>query len=128
MVNTVSSGSPLEAVIGFSRARRIGEWIAVSGTAPLNQSGKTVHTGDLYLQTKRCLEISKEAIEALGGSIENVIRTRIMLRDISAWQEAAKAHGEVFAGIGPACTFVEVVGFINEDWLVETEVDCVVQA
>ncbi|ESA32066.1 endoribonuclease l-psp [Leptolyngbya sp. Heron Island J] len=127
MENTVSSGSPLEEIIGFSRARRIGEWIAVSGTAPLDHEGKTVHVNDVYLQAKRCLEISKEAIEALDGSIDNVIRTRIMLKDISLWQEAAKAHGEIFANIGPACTFVEVVGFINEAWLVETEVDCIVK-
>ena len=123
---SVSSGSPYEASIGFSRACRVGNWIAVAGTAPIADDGTTAAPGDVYGQTRRCLEISRLAIEAAGGSLTGVIRTRLMLTDISRWEEAGRAHGELFGDIRPVCTFVEVSGFINPDWLVETEVDCIV--
>jgi enamine deaminase RidA (YjgF/YER057c/UK114 family) len=123
----VSSGSPYEKPIGFSRAVRIDNIIAVSGTAPIAPDGSTAHPNDLYGQTKTCLEIMKKAIEDAGGQLENVIRTRIMLKDISKWEDAARAHGEFFSDIRPACTFVEVKGFVREDWLVETEADCVLE-
>jgi enamine deaminase RidA (YjgF/YER057c/UK114 family) len=122
----ISSSSEFEKPIGFSRAVRIGNILSVSGTAPIAQDGTTAHRNDLYNQTKRCLEIMKKAITDAGGKLENVIRTRILLKDISDWENAAKAHGEYFSGIRPACTFVEVSGFIKEDWLVETEADCVI--
>lgn len=121
----ISSGSPFEGPIGFSRAVRIGNIIAVSGTAPIGADGFTVCPGDVYGQTKCCLEIIKSAIEDAGGKLENTIRTRVMLTDISRWEEAARAHGEFFSQIRPACTFVEVSGFIKDDWLVELEADCV---
>jgi len=124
MKKLVSSGSPFENSIGFSRACRIENQIAVAGTAPI-QGGKTAFVGDLYNQTKYCLEISVHAIEEAGGCVEDVIRTRIMLIDIRRWEEAAKAHGEFFSDIKPACTFVEVKGLIDPEWLVEIEVDCV---
>lgn len=122
----ISSCSPFEASIGFSRACRIGQFLSVAGTAPLSADGTTASPGDVYAQTKRCLEISKTALEAAGGSLEGVIRTRIMLTDISRWQEAGRAHGEYFGNIRPACTFMEVSRFIDAEWLVETEVDCIV--
>ncbi len=124
MRKLVSSGSHLEAPIGFSRACRIGNTIAVSGTAPIKDA-KTVFEGDVYGQTQYCLALSISAIEAVGGSVEAVIRTRIMLTDINQWEAAAKAHGELFSTIKPACTFVEVNGFIDPLWLVETEMDAV---
>ncbi len=123
----VSSGSPLEGKIGFARAVRIGNIIAVSGTAPLSDDGTTAFPGDVYQQTKRCIEIMKQAIEAAGGTLRHVIRTRIMLTDISRWEDAARAHGIFFSEIRPACTFMEVKGFVREDWLVETEADCVLE-
>jgi enamine deaminase RidA (YjgF/YER057c/UK114 family) len=122
----VSSGSPYEKPIGFSRAVRIGDLISVAGTAPIAVDGSTASEGDLYGQTKRCIEIIKQAIEEAGGSLKDVIRTRIMLKEISGWKEAARAHGESFAEVRPACTFVEVKGFIDPKWLVEMEADCVV--
>ena len=125
MRKNVSSGSHLEETIGFSRACRVGNYISVSGTAPID-NGETVFIGDVYNQTKYCLELSITAIEEAGGSIQDVIRTRIMLTDISRWKEAAQAHGDLFSTIKPACTFVEVSRFISEKWLVETEIDCVV--
>ncbi len=121
----VSSGSPFEGSIGFSRAVKIGNVIAVSGTAPIATDGTTDSPGDVYGQTLRCLEIIQQAIEDAGGQMENVIRTRVMLTDVTRWKEAAKAHGELFGVIKPACTFVEVSGLINKDWLVELEADCI---
>jgi len=122
----VPSKSPYEPVIGLSRAVRVGPWIAVSGTAPISSSGATAHPGDVYLQTKRCLEITLRAIEDAGANAASVIRTRVMLVDISRWRDAARAHGEVFGSIKPATTFMQVSGFIDPEWLVETEADCYV--
>ena len=124
MRTLVSSGSPLEEPIGFSRACRVGNIISVAGTAPI-KNGETAYVGDVYGQTKYCLELSIQAIEEAGGTASDIIRTRIMLTDISGWEDAAKAHGELFSHIRPACTFMEVSRFIGPDWLVETEVDCV---
>ena len=122
---TISSGSPMEKPIGFSRAVRVGNTILVSGTAAIAPDGSTACRGDVYGQTKYCLEIMRKAIEEAGGSLADVVRTRIMLKDMSAWKEAAKAHGEYFSEIRPACTFVGIKDFVREDWLVETEADCI---
>ena len=121
----ISLNTPLEKSIGFSRAVRIGSNIAVSGTAPIHD-GQTISPGDAYAQTKYCLQLSLDAIKQAGGALQDVIRTRVMLTDINNWQEAAKAHGELFGDIQPACTFVEVSGFIDPQWLIETEMDAVV--
>jgi enamine deaminase RidA (YjgF/YER057c/UK114 family) len=123
----ISSGSPFERPIGFSRALRVGNTISVSGTAPIAAGGGTAYPGDLYRQTLTCIEIIKAAIEHAGGTLSDVIRTRIMLTDIDRWQEAAKAHGEFFGEIRPASTFVEVSRFIDADWLVEMEADALVE-
>ncbi|MBO6519499.1 MAG: RidA family protein [Rhodospirillales bacterium] len=122
----VSSGSYLEPEIGFSRAVRIGNAIAVSGTAPIAVAGGTEGVGDTYLQTKRCLDIIRNALSDAGASLDDVIRTRVMLTDIGNWKDAARAHGEVFGDIRPACTFVQVSAFIDPGWLVEVEADAVV--
>ena len=121
----ISSGSPYEGPIGFSRASRIGNMISVAGTAPIADDGSTATPGDVYGQTYRCLEIIESAIQEVGGSLSNVIRTRVMLTDISRWEEAGRAHGEFFGNVRPACTFVEISAFIKEEWLVEIEADCV---
>jgi len=125
MRTCVSSGSPWEPRIGFSRAVRVGPWLAVSGTAPVAPDGGIAAPGDVYGQTVRCLEIIRQAIVEAGLGTADVIRTRIMLVDITRWPEAARAHGEVFGEVRPACTFVEVKGFIEPGWLVEVEADCV---
>lgn len=122
----ISSGSPFEKPIGFSRAVRVGDLIAVSGTAPIAPGGGTAYLGDLYRQTRACLEIIQAAVEKAGGGLGDVIRTRIMLTDVDNWREAARAHGEFFGAIRPASTFVEVSRFIDRDWLVEIEADAVV--
>jgi len=123
---TISSGSPMEEPIGFSRAVRVGNIISVSGTAAIAPDGSTTCPGDVYGQTKYCIDIMRRAIEEAGGSLKDVVRTRIMLTDISKWEDAARAHGEIFSEIRPACTFVEVKGFVRKEWLVETEADCVI--
>lgn len=125
MRKRVSSGSPFESRIGFSRAVRIGPFVAVSGTAPIANDGSVACPGDTYGQTLRCLEIIAGAIEETGLGLDSVIRTRVFLTDISRWEDAARAHGEVFADIRPASTFVEAKGLINPEWLVEIEADCV---
>jgi len=122
----VSSGSSYEAPIGFSRAVRIGNVIAVSGTAPVAEDGSNAFIGDAYKQTQRCLEIIQKAIENAGGELRNTIRTRVFLTDITKWTEVGKAHGEFFGNIRPACTFAEVKGLISKDWLVEIEADCII--
>ncbi len=125
MRKLISSGSPFEPKIGFSRAVRIGPFVAVAGTAPVAPDGGVAAPGDVYGQTKRCLEIISQAIAGAGLGLQSVVRTRVMLTDISRWEEAARAHGEVFSAIRPASTFVEVKGLIHPDWLVEIEADCV---
>lgn len=120
----ISSASPMEKTIGFSRAVKMGSIISVSGTAAIAPDGSTAHPDSLYEQTKYCIDIMQKAIEQAGGRLENVVRTRIMLSDISQWEEAARAHREYFENIRPASTFVEVSGFIRNNWLVETEADC----
>ena len=122
----VSTGSPYEPVIGMSRAVRIGNVVAVSGTAPIGPDGKTVGVGDPAAQARRCFEISKIALEKLGVGLGSVIRTRIMLARIDDWRAVAEVHGEFFRDIRPVNTIVQVARFIDPDWLVETEVDAVI--
>jgi len=127
MRKNVLYNQPLEKEIGFSRAVRIGNCIAISGTAPLLSDGSVAASGNTYDQTRRCLEIIKDVVEKAGGKIDDIIRTRIFLKDITKWKEAAKAHGEFFSQIQPACTFVEISRFINPEWLVEIEADAVLE-
>lgn len=120
----ISSGSKYEPTIGFSRAVKVGNIIAISGTAPI-KDGK-VAGDDAYTQTKRCIEIAAESLAKAGASLDNIVRTRVMLTNIKDWEAAAKAHGEAFGAIRPACTFVQVAGLIDPAWLVEMEFDAVV--
>ncbi|MDP8246428.1 MAG: RidA family protein [Candidatus Hinthialibacter antarcticus] len=123
----VSSGSPYEGSIGFSRAVRIGNTIAVSGTAPIAADGTTAAPGDMHGQAKRCLEIIEKAITDAGGKLENVVRTRMYLTDAARWEEAGKAHGEFFSEIRPASTMVVVKELLSPEWLVEMEADCLIE-
>ncbi|MEP1035387.1 RidA family protein [Ekhidna sp.] len=126
MRKNISSGAPWENQIGYCRAVRVGNTIEVSGTAPV-RDGKTV--GDnAYEQTKACLEIIKEAIENAGGKIEDVVRTRMFVTDISQWVAIGKAHGEVFTQIKPATTMVEVKALIEADMLIEIEATALVSS
>lgn len=120
----ISSGSPYEEPIGFSRAMKAGNRILVSGTAPIAEDGSAAFPGDVYRQTLRCLEIIEEAITEAGGRLEDVVRTRVYLKDADTWKEAGRAHGKFFGEIRPASTFIEVSRLIDPDWLVEIEAEC----
>jgi len=122
----ISTGSPYEPKVGISRAVRSGQIIAVTGTAPLGPNGKTVAIGDAAGQARRCLEIIQAAIEGLGGKMSDVTRTRILLTRIEDWDKVALVHGEFFTNIRPANTIMQVVRFIDANWLVEIEADAVI--
>ena len=111
-----------ESLIGFSRAVRRGTRIVVSGTAPLDEQGETV-IGGAYEQAKRCFEIILEAIEALGGTRDDVVRTRMYLVDADDWEGVGRAHGEFFRETFPAATLVVVKGLLDPRWRVEIEAE-----
>jgi len=121
---TVSTGSAWEPKMGYSRAVRKGNLIFVTGTVGIN-ADKT-YTPDVGAQAKRSLAIIKGAIEALGGKITDVVRTRMFVTNISEWEKVALVHGEVFAAIRPATTIVEVARLIDGEALIEIEADAVV--
>jgi enamine deaminase RidA (YjgF/YER057c/UK114 family) len=122
----ISSGSVFEPQIGFSRAVRVGSHIIVSGTAPIAPGGGVACPGDLYGQTKRCLEIIEKAINDAGGKREHIVRTRMMLKEMRGWEEAGRAHGEFFKDIRPASTMIQIVQAIDPAWLIEIEADAIV--
>ncbi|MFT6866018.1 MAG: enamine deaminase RidA (YjgF/YER057c/UK114 family) [Cyclobacteriaceae bacterium] len=121
----ISSGSPWEDIVGYSRAVKMGNVIEVSGTAPL-KDGQTLE-GSLYEQTKLCLEIIQTALAKAGATLEDVVRTRIFVTDISKWEEAGKAHGEFFGKIKPATTMVEVSRLIDDKMMVEIEATAILR-
>jgi len=121
----VSSGSPYEPVVGFSRALRVGNIVAVGGTTA-GSGGKMVGIGDPAAQARAILEIIAKALADARARLEDVIRTRIYLTDIDHWEAVGRVHGEVFGEIRPASSILQVTRFINPDWLVEIEADAVV--
>jgi enamine deaminase RidA (YjgF/YER057c/UK114 family) len=121
----ISSGAKWEDLVGYSRAIRVGDLIEVSGTTAM-KDGKLVGKDDLYLQTRTCLEIIESALQRAGSSIQDVIRTRIYVTDISRWEEAGRAHGEFFGQIKPATAMVQVAALIDPDMLVEIEATALV--
>jgi enamine deaminase RidA (YjgF/YER057c/UK114 family) len=120
---TASSGSKWEPLMGYSRAVRSGNVIAVTGTVGIGADGK--YSPDLGEQTRRSLAIIQAAIESLGGKIEQVIRTRMFVTDVTKWEQVAKVHGEVFAQIRPATTIVQVSQHIDKEAQIEIEADAV---
>jgi enamine deaminase RidA (YjgF/YER057c/UK114 family) len=122
----VSSGSPFEPQIGFSRAVRVGNVVAVAGTAPIGPDGRSVGSGDPAVQARRCLEIIRAALEAAGASLADVVRTRTLLVRIDDWRAVSAVHGEFFGDIRPANTIMQVSRFIDPEWLVEFEADAVI--
>lgn len=113
--------------VGYSRAVRIGNLIEVAGTSASAPGGVVVAAGDMYGQTKYCIEVIQSAIEELGGRVEDVIRTRVFLTDMSLWEEAGRAHGEVFGDIRPASAFVGTSELLHPDLMVEIEATAIVQ-
>jgi len=119
----IGADRPWEALVGYSRGTRVGNVIEISGTAAADGEGRIVAPGDLYGQTKHVLETIGRALQDLGGSFEDVVRTRVFLTDITRWEEAGRAHGEVFADIRPTSAIIVVRGFADPRWLVEHEAD-----
>jgi enamine deaminase RidA (YjgF/YER057c/UK114 family) len=122
----VSSGSPYEALIGFSRAVRVGNFIAVGGTAAIGENGETVGVEDAEAQAKRCYEIIKTALEKAGARMEDVVRTRTLLKNIEDWNAVSRVRGEYFRDVRPVDTVMQVSTFVDPDWLIEIEVDAYV--
>ena len=122
----ISNGNPMEAIVGFSRAVRVGQFIAVGGTAPVDQNGKTVGVGDVYLQTKQCFEIIKSALEEAGSGLHDIVRTRVILTDIENWKQAIEARKAYCKDARPVDTIMAINRFVDPEWLVEIEVDAVV--
>ncbi|MBX9784997.1 MAG: RidA family protein [Chitinophagaceae bacterium] len=121
----ISSGSPWEDIVGYSRAVRIGNIIEVAGTTAVD--GDQLVGGDsMYEQTKYILQKIEKALVAAGASMEDVVRTRVYVTDISQWEEAGRAHGEVFKTIKPASALVQVSALINQQMLVEIEATAIV--
>lgn len=122
----VASNSPYAAKFGFSRAVRVGNFISVGGTAPIDGNGNTVGINDPAEQTRQCIKTIQIALEEAGASLDDVIRTRMLLTDISIWQEVAEVRGEYFRESRPVDTVMQINSFINPEWLIEIEVDAIV--
>jgi enamine deaminase RidA (YjgF/YER057c/UK114 family) len=121
----ISSGAPLEAVVGYSRAVVTGDRVFVSGTAPIPPDSSDPPQGS-YAQTQLCLEIVVRALEQAGARVEDVVRTRIFVTPDADFEEVARAHGELFGGIRPATSGLVVHALLDPRWLVEIEADAVI--
>lgn len=120
---SLSSASPFEELFGFCRAVKVGDTISIAGTAPIGVDGTTVGRGDPVAQARRCFDIIGQALDELGGSYADVVRTRMYLTDIDDWEAIGAVHGEYFADIKPVSTLVAVARLIDPDWRIEIEAD-----
>lgn len=123
---TVTTGTKWEPLVGYSRAVRTGNQVFVSGTTATDPSGNVVGQGDAYTQTRQILRNIESALEATGARLEDVVRTRVYVTNISLWEEVGRAHGEVFGEIQPASSMIEISRLIDPDMLVEIEANAVV--
>lgn len=123
----ISSGGPWEAVVGYSRAVRVGNHVYVAGTTAAEADGAVYGGPDAYLQARRCFEIIERALAEAGASMAHVVRTRMFVTDIARWEEFGRAHREYFADIRPAATMVQVSALLTPEMLVEIEVEAVVE-
>ena len=121
-----TSGAPWVAVVGYSRAVRVGAHVAVTGTVAVGPDGAPLCPGDAYGQTREALAIIERALADVGAAMTDVVRTRLYVTDIDQWEAVGRAHAEVFHAIRPATTMVEIARLIRPDFLVEVEADAIV--
>lgn len=125
---SLATAAPWEPIVGYSRAVKVGPFIAVTGTVALDEHGRLVGEGDPAAQMRQCLANIRAALERLGARLEDVVRTRMFVVDITRWEAIGRVHGEVFAAIRPATTMVQVAALIDPKFLVEVEADAIVAA